>query len=71
MVFCSVRPVFLRHLQRTRRPLGTFDTQSGVQRVLLRAPDDVAFSVAAITEEPAGGSPRPTPTPFLVGNIGE
>lgn len=52
--------------------LGTFNTDaSGQTTVVLEVPAevDVADSdVSAVTDEPAGGSPQPTTTPFLVGS---
>lgn len=50
------------------RSLGTFDTDAGGRVVTsLAVPPEVALDVSAVTEEPAGGSPQPTSTPFLVG----
>lgn len=48
--------------------LGTFDT-SPTGDALVTLPADLAddYDVSAITEEPEGGSPQPTTTPFLVG----
>lgn len=48
--------------------LGTFDT-GPTGDALVTLPADLAddYDVSAITEEPAGGSPQPTTTPFLVG----
>jgi anti-sigma-K factor RskA len=47
--------------------LGTFNTDSsGRAQTSLRVPPGMRFGVAAVTEEPAGGSPQPTTTPFLV-----
>ncbi|MGH7470711.1 MAG: anti-sigma factor [Longimicrobiales bacterium] len=49
--------------------LGTFNTGSnGSAVVTLVVPAGARFQVSAITDEPAGGSPQPTTTPFLVGN---
>ena len=49
--------------------LGTFTTgPDGRTVVTLDVPADQAFDVSAVTEEPAGGSPQPTTTPFLVGS---
>jgi anti-sigma-K factor RskA len=49
--------------------LGTFTTGAdGRTVVTLDVPTDQAFDVSAVTEEPAGGSPQPTTTPFLVGS---
>jgi anti-sigma-K factor RskA len=51
--------------------LGLFDADStGHARAVLRVPPDAAMDVAAITVEPAGGSPGPTTTPVLAGQIG-
>ena len=46
--------------------LGTFNTDAG-GRVLvsLAVPAGLRIAVTAVTEEPAGGSPLPTTTPFL------
>ena len=50
--------------------LGLFDADSaGNARAVLRVPPDAAMDVAAITVEPAGGSPGPTSTPVLAGQI--
>lgn len=48
--------------------LGTFET-GPTGDALVTLPADLAddYDVSAITEEPAGGSPQPTTTPFLVG----
>lgn len=48
--------------------LGTFD--SGADNVALQAlavPADQEFDLSAVSEEPTGGSPQPTTTPFLAG----
>ena len=46
--------------------LGTFDTDpSGRAIASLRIPAGLAMAVTAVTDEPAGGSPQPTTTPFL------
>lgn len=51
--------------------LGTFATDAeGRASVVLPVPEGVSFDVSAVTEEPAGGSPQPTTTPFLVGGWG-
>lgn len=51
--------------------LGLFDADStGHARAVLRVPANAAMEVAAITVEPAGGSPGPTTTPVLTGRIG-
>ena len=50
--------------------LGTFDTDvEGRARAVLRIPAGTTMEVAAITDEPAGGSPQPTTTPFLTGSL--
>jgi len=50
--------------------LGTFNTlPTGEGRHVAVAPSGLTISVGAVTEEPAGGSPQPTTTPFLVGQI--
>jgi anti-sigma-K factor RskA len=50
--------------------LGTFNTApDGTLRTVMGVPAELAFEVAAVTEEPAGGSPQPTQQPFLVGNV--
>ena len=55
----------------TPRSLGTFDTDStGRVRLMMPVPAGAAMDVAAITEEPAGGSPQPTSQPILVGTLG-
>lgn len=49
--------------------LGTFQTSADGRAVLQRAaPPGAAFDLGAVTEEPAGGSPQPTSTPFLLGS---
>ena len=51
--------------------LGTFNTDaSGSARVSFAVPAGVTIAVGAVTDEPAGGSPQPTTTPFLVGQVG-
>lgn len=46
--------------------LGTFNTDaSGRVLVSLTVPAGLRIAVTAVTEEPAGGSPLPTTTPFL------
>lgn len=55
----------------TPQSLGVFDADSsGRARAVLRVPPGAAMDVAAITVEPAGGSPGPTTTPVLAGQIG-
>lgn len=52
--------------------LGLFDTNpDGGGIFVLTVPEDIEFAVGAVTEEPAGGSPQPTTTPFLVGAVTE
>ena len=48
--------------------LGTFQTQAdGTATVSRPVPPGSDFAIGAVTDEPAGGSPQPTTTPFLVG----
>jgi anti-sigma-K factor RskA len=50
--------------------LGTFNTAADGRVVSTMAlPPGLTFEVTAVTEEPAGGSPQPTQTPFLVGKV--
>lgn len=50
--------------------LGTFNTDAaGEVRLAVSIPAGLQMVVGAVTEEPAGGSPQPTTTPFLVGNF--
>jgi len=53
----------------TGRPpvsLGTFNTDSGGRALAsLALPPGLRVAVTAVTDEPAGGSPQPTTTPFL------
>jgi anti-sigma-K factor RskA len=50
--------------------LGTFNTSpTGEGRHVGTAPSGLTIAVGAVTEEPAGGSPQPTSTPFLVGQV--
>jgi len=52
--------------------LGTFNTlPTGEGRHVAVAPSGLTISIGAVTEEPAGGSPQPTTTPFLVGQVGQ
>lgn len=49
--------------------LGTFQTEAdGTALIRTTTPAGIDFAVGAVTEEPAGGSPQPTTTPFLVGS---
>lgn len=48
--------------------LGVFNTEpDGRATITLPVPGDLDLDLSAVTEEPAGGSPQPTSTPFLVG----
>lgn len=47
--------------------LGLFDASTTDSAVTVTAPSPVSFDLAAVTEEPASGSPQPTSDPFLVG----
>jgi anti-sigma-K factor RskA len=50
--------------------LGVFDTRpDGRLTAAMTVPADLVFQVTAVTEEPAGGSPQPTQTPFLIGEV--
>ena len=49
--------------------LGTFNTQGAARAVITLPLPATQFDVAAVTEEPAGGSPQPTTQPFLVGTL--
>lgn len=50
--------------------LGTFDSDDAQRAALtLAMPPGATFDLAAVTEEPTGGSPQPTTTPFLVGGF--
>jgi len=47
-------------------PLGTFNTDSsGRALAVLSVPAGLRIAVTAVTDEPTGGSPLPTTTPFL------
>jgi hypothetical protein len=35
----------------------------------IKVPEGMELTAAALTEEPEGGSPQPTTTPFLVGTL--
>jgi Anti-sigma-K factor rskA len=56
----------------TGRPpvsLGTFNTDSsGRALASMTVPAGLRIAVTAVTDEPAGGSPQPTTTPFLAAN---
>lgn len=48
--------------------LGVFDTNANGQALALaEVTGDTPFQISAVTDEPAGGSPAPTTTPFLAG----
>ena len=50
--------------------VGVFNTTpDGRLIAALDVPANLVFQVTAVTEEPAGGSPQPTQTPFLVGEL--
>jgi anti-sigma-K factor RskA len=49
--------------------LGTFNTDSsGRALASLSVPPGLRIAVTAVTDEPSGGSPQPTTTPFLAAN---
>ncbi len=49
---------------------GTFQTDpDGTAIFLSPVPEGIEFELGAVTDEPAGGSPQPTTTPFLVGEL--
>jgi len=50
--------------------LGVFNPgPSGRLTTAMIVPAELLFQVTAVTEEPAGGSPQPTQTPFLLGEV--
>jgi anti-sigma-K factor RskA len=50
--------------------LGTFNTAAdGRGTITLNIDSTLDMQIAAVTEEPAGGSPQPTSQPFLVGSF--
>ena len=50
--------------------VGIFNTAPDGRLITsLDVPAGLVFQVTAVTEEPAGGSPQPTQTPFLVGEL--
>jgi len=50
--------------------LGVFNPgPTGRLTTAMSVPADFIFQVTAVTEEPAGGSPQPTQTPFLIGEV--
>ena len=47
--------------------LGTFNTRAdGSGLAVLPIPAGVVLAASAITDEPSGGSPQPTTSPFMV-----
>ncbi|MEO8633641.1 MAG: anti-sigma factor [Gemmatimonadales bacterium] len=52
-------------------PSVTFNTEPSGHGMVqeIKVPEGMELTAAAITEEPAGGSPQPTTTPFLVGTL--
>ncbi len=49
---------------------GTFQTEPDGTAIFRNpVPEGIEYEIGAVTEEPAGGSPQPTSTPFLVGNL--
>ena len=51
--------------------LGVFRPDAdGSVRAVLRVPPAAAMELAAVTDEPAGGSARPTGAPLMTGTIG-
>ncbi len=49
---------------------GTFQTEpDGTAIFRSSVPAGIDFELGAVTDEPAGGSPQPTTTPFLVGEL--
>ena len=49
---------------------GTFQTEPDGTAIFRNpVPEGIEYEVGAVTEEPAGGSPQPTSTPFLVGDL--
>ncbi len=52
-------------------PSVTFNTEPSGHGLVqqIRVPEGMELTAAALTEEPEGGSPQPTTTPFLVGTL--
>ena len=49
---------------------GTFQTEPDGTAIFRNpVPTGIEYELGAVTEEPAGGSPQPTSTPFLVGDL--
>jgi hypothetical protein len=53
-------------------PSVTFNTEPSGHALVqdIEVPAGVELAAAALTDEPEGGSPQPTTTPFLVGTLG-
>ncbi len=53
-------------------PSVTFNTEPGGHGVVqqIPVPEGMELTAAALTDEPEGGSPQPTTTPFLIGTLG-
>lgn len=53
-------------------PSVTFNSEASGHALVeaIQVPGGVELAAAAITDEPEGGSPQPTTTPFLVGTLG-
>jgi anti-sigma-K factor RskA len=50
--------------------LGVFNpAPNGRLTAAMTVPAELVFQVTAVTEEPTGGSPQPTQTPFLLGEV--
>ena len=50
--------------------IGIFNTTPDGRAVsAMTLPAGLSFELTAVTEEPAGGSPQPTQTPFLIGKV--
>ncbi len=49
---------------------GTFQTEPDGTAIFRNpVPEGIEYELGAVTEEPAGGSPQPTSTPFLIGDL--
>ena len=49
---------------------GTFQTEPDGTAIFRNpVPEGIEFELGAVTDEPGGGSPQPTTTPFLVGEL--
>lgn len=47
----------------------TVDQRGNAQLIDIKLPETQEIAAAAVTDEPTGGSPQPTTTPFLVGTL--